>query len=153
MSHVSSVNLFVTDLDALEVACEKLGLELQRGKTEWAWWGSDAGDSDLAPGFNRSQFGKGEHAIKVKGTTPRTGGLGPWEIGLVARTDGQPGWALLYDAYGMHGRALEQAAGAGLSDLKRELATEVTLRHLYRQGYRVRQEVNAQGEVQLVGEK
>lgn len=152
MSHVSSVDLFVTDLDALDKACDELGLELQRGKTEWAWWGSDAGDSNLAPGFNRSHFGKGEHAIKVKGTSPRMGSVGPWEIGVVKRPDGKRGYALLYDQWGMHGRALEQVAGRNLVALKHAIGRETTRKELARQGFRVRQTVNAQGQVQLIGE-
>lgn len=152
MSHVAHVEVYVTDLDVLDAACKRLGLELQRDKTEWCWWGNDVGDSDLAQGFNRSQFGRGDHAIKVAGTNPRMGSVGPWEIGLVKRPDGQPGWALLYDQFGMHGRMLEAAAGSGLSKLKRELAVESAKAEMYRMGYQV-YTVDVNGETQVIGEK
>jgi hypothetical protein len=152
MSHVSKGGLFITDLDALEKVCNDLGLELQRGKTEWCWWGSDAGDSDLAQGYDRSQFGVGHHAIKIKGTNPRMGPVGPWEIGLVTRADGKPGFEALWDGYGMHGQALERVAGKNLSILKREYSTELLRRMAVRQGFKPRVTVNAKGQRQVVCE-
>ena len=39
MSHVATVEVQITDLDALKAACEKLGLEFVEEKTEFRWYG------------------------------------------------------------------------------------------------------------------
>jgi hypothetical protein len=48
---------------------------------------------------------------------------------------------------------LEKAAGVDCVLLKKELATEVGRRQLFRMGYRVHEAVNTKGQRQLVGEK
>jgi hypothetical protein len=151
MSHVATVDLKVTDLDALEATCDQLGLELMRGQETYAWWGVSVGQ--VPDGMTRAELGKCQHAIRIKGTTPRNGGSGPWEIGLIARRDGLPGWELIYDYYGAAGEQLHAMAGKNLANLKRELATEVSARHLMRMGYRVTKSVNALGQRQVIGHK
>ncbi len=121
MSHVTKVNLKITDLDALETACDKLGLELQRGKKTYAWWGTFVGDSSAYGNHDPKTFGKGEHAIKVKGETPRNGSAGPWEVGVVKSTDGD-GLELLYDSFGGAGQRLTQRVGQDVNHLRREYA-------------------------------
>jgi hypothetical protein len=146
MSHVSSVDCVVTNLEDLEAVATKLGLELRRGQTEWAWFGRDMGDSTLAEGFDRKQFGKGQHALRLLDHKK-----GDYEIGLVPRRDGQFGWELLYDAWGTHGKKLEQAAGKGLVNLKNELAAEAATRVMARRGFRVTRTVRPDGKIELTG--
>lgn len=122
MSHVTKVNLKVRDLDALETACDRLGLELQRGKTTYAWWGSFVGDSTPPRGRDPQQYGhNAAHSIRVKGTTPRNGHDGPWEIGVLPALDGD-GFDLMCDEYGSAGRALTSRMGPGASTLRKEYA-------------------------------
>lgn len=152
MSHVTDVRVRVRDLDALEEAAERCGLELQRGKRTYAWWGRFVGDSYAYGTHDPKDFGRCEHALRVKGTHPRNGGGGPWEIGVVKATDGD-GYDLLYDKYGSAGRALEQAAGANASTLKREYACAVATKRakatVGKKGFTITREDLAGGRIRL----
>lgn len=121
MSHVTKVNLKINDLDALDEACTQLGLELQRGKKTHAWWGTFVGDSRAYGDHNPADFGKCEHAIKIKGDKPVNGHYGPWEIGVVKAKDGE-GYDLLYDTYGGAGQRLTQVVGQDVTTLRKEYA-------------------------------
>lgn len=151
MSHVADVELQITDLEALDAACQRLGLDLRRGQRTHAWWGrflndwSDASRAAVHKGRDPKTFGKCDHAIGVKGATPRNGGGGNWEIGLVKRADGK-GYDAVYDAYA-GGGGLEKVAGKDLRQLKQEYGAEVAMRKLKAQRYNVRREINALGQV------
>ncbi|MDO8795373.1 MAG: hypothetical protein Q7J25_12210 [Vicinamibacterales bacterium] len=138
----------MTDLEAV---LTKFGLELHRGQTTWRWYGrfmNDWHDKDRAAalnGWKPEQFGKGAHAIGL------AGGKG-YEIGLIPRRDGKPGYELLYDAYGP-GQQLEKAAGVGLKNLKSELAAQVTTRELARAGYRLARSVDTSGAITITATK
>lgn len=141
MSHVAAVDLKIQDLDALEAVCGRMGLELVRGKTTYKWFGRFLNDWTSAEGqeraaalngFDPATFGHSLHVVRRK---DRNGGA--YEIGIVARRDGKPGFEAVYDAWGSGGKLVEQIAGKNLVTLKKELSTEVSLRHLQRQGYRV----------------
>lgn len=137
MSHVASVECYVTDLEALEAAADGLGFTLVRNATTYAWYGRWMND------FNES------HAAVTRGHDPKTFGTcvhklrrknhqaGDYEIGLVPRLDGKPGFELIYDNWGNGGRQVEALAGKNLSELKRQIAAEVSTRVMQRQGYRV----------------
>lgn len=135
MSHVATVETKIIDLDAFKVAVEKCGGELMLDQTTYAWWGYRAGGGDYR-GRDPKDDGKCLHAVKVAGTQPRNGSLGPWEIGLLARRDGKPGFELEYDYYGGAGRALETKFGKGLATLSEEYGAEVAMRQLARAGFR-----------------
>lgn len=142
MSHVADVEMVVTDLDALDAVCQQLGLELVRGKKTYTWYGrwvndyNDPARAAAARGFDPEQFGKCEHAIKMKG-----GDVGHYEIGLVPRRDGGKGWELLYDNYSSGRNFSQKLGGAALPVLKDELGAELSKRHLIRQGYKVSRSV------------
>lgn len=127
MSHVTDIKLKIHDLDALDEACEKLGLVLQRDKTTYAWWGTFVGDSRAYGEHQPKDMGHCAHAIKVAGTTPRNGSGGPWEIGVVPAKDGD-GYQLYYDTYGGAGRALSDTVGLGANKLRQEYAIAVASR-------------------------
>lgn len=108
MSHVVATKIVVHDLDALDAACKELGLTLVRGQKTWSWWGTWANDyssTDAAyrRGIDTSQYGKGDHAIKVPGTT--------WEIGVIKNTGKEGGYRLAFDFYGSSGQVITQAVG------------------------------------------
>lgn len=150
MSHVATMtNCPITDLDALEAACEKLGLELRRDQKTYAWWGTSVGDYALPAGMTAADLGKCEHAIRVKGSEPVNGPGGPWEIGLVRNAAG----ALIpiFDFFGGAGGALTQHVGQGCATLKTEYESEVILRELYRQGCRVEITQDADGTRHFAG--
>ncbi len=121
MSHVTKVNLKVRDLDALDEACDKLGLELERGKRNFAWWGTFQYDSTPPAGRDPKTYGTCDHAIRVKGDTPHNGSSGPWEIGVVPALDGD-GFDLLYDEFGSAGRRLTERVGVKANALRKEYA-------------------------------
>ena len=101
MSHVASVDLIVTDLDAIEQAADRLGFVLMRGQLTHEWYNTWLSDWDSAQaaanqGFDPKHFGTCQHALRLKDHHP-----GDYEIGLVARRDGKPGWELVYDVWGV----------------------------------------------------
>lgn len=141
MSHVTSIEMKVRDLDCLREAVEACGGEFRQDKRTYAWWGHRAGGGDYG-GLPPSEDGKCLHAIGERGVTPRMGAAGPWEIGVRAARDGD-GYMLLYDYFGSAGERLHETFGRGLSKLKQEYAVAVATKkaaHLARQGYALRRE-------------
>lgn len=136
MSHVAEVTLQVTDLDALSMACDTLGMELVRGQTTYRWFGrwlNDWSDSERAAslrGRDPKTFGHCEHAIRIKGNSSA------YEIGVCPRLDGKPGYDLVYDAYGAGGGALHRVAGQDLRGLKDHYAAALSKRKMTKMGYR-----------------
>jgi len=96
MSHVDSGFGIITDLDCLRaVVARDLKLEWCEGKTTYEWYGQWMQDySDDRAAFNRGinteQYGKCDHAIRLKGCK--------YEIGVTKREDGT-GWSLVWDKY------------------------------------------------------
>lgn len=146
MSHVASVEVKVTDLDALKAACDRLGLEFKEGKRTHRWYGVWLDDWRSAraastKGRDPKTFGTCIHAIGIKGDS--TG----YEIGVV--DDGDGVYGLVYDSIGT-GQQLERLAGVDLELLRDEVAAEVATQHMERRGYRVTRE-QEQGAIVLVG--
>lgn len=149
MSHLESIECYCTDLDALAVVADRLGFELVRGARSFKWFGALVADYEgataaVSRGYDPKTFGQCDHALRLKNAT-----AGSYEIGLVRRIDGQPGWELLFDSWGVHGQLLEKYAGAKLTTLKDQLAAEVTRRQLARQGYRLQQRTLADGTIEI----
>ena len=108
MSHISKIELEVKDLAILKMACDRLGLELMQGKTEFRWYGNNA---------------KCHHAIRVPGAG--------YEIG-VQSVDGR--YELQCDYYDPNiGKAIGQNGGL----LKQAYAVEKTRSEARRNGYTV----------------
>lgn len=143
MSHVATVDLHITDLAALKAACETLGLEFREGKTRFRWYGRVVGDYPLPEGFTVSDMGLCEHAIGVKDNA-----LG-YEVGVVRRRDGKPGYLLMYDNW-RGGFGLEDIIGANAGKLKQQYTIQVLLQAARRQGYRVSQSQLQDGSLRLV---
>jgi hypothetical protein len=150
MSHVADVSIRITDLDALNAACERLCLVLRKDQKTHAWFGKFLNDwsnqsrAAIFHGYDPKTFGHCEHAIRAAEHDH-----GDYEIGLVKPLDGSPGWDAVYDTYG-RGARLEYLAGTGLTKLKQEYAAEVATRQLRRQGYRIiRSNNKITGEISL----
>jgi hypothetical protein len=125
MSHVTTIDLHITDLDSLAKACDRLGLELVKNQET----------------FKSYQQGlKCDHLIRVKDAR-----AGAYEMGLVKRSDGKAGYSLSWD----HTMARELVAKVtydgkitygrtGNADkLKDWYAAEVAQKQMRRQGFRV----------------
>lgn len=139
MSHVAKIEIEIKDLDALDAACQRLGFTLLRGQTAYAWWGHSVGDYPLPEGFAASDLGHCAHAIRVPGAT--------YEVGVVARRDGRPGFTLLWDFYQSGG--LERILGPGAHKLVQAYGVEAAKRAARRQGYHVTETTREDGSVVL----
>ena len=130
MSHVTTGEGCITDLDALETAVKSMGGTLVRGQRTYKWYGKFLNDSaegraSVKAGFNPEDFGKCEHAIRIPGHQQ-----GTYEVGVVKRPDGK-GLTLQYDGWSAGGRAIVQHFGQKCGMLKTEY-TVAALRRAYR---------------------
>jgi hypothetical protein len=100
MLHMAAIDLEITDLDALEEACKHLGLELVRGQKTWRWHGRWVNDFHVQEaaynnGIKPEEYGQcADHVLAIAGNKDA------YEIGVVSRRDGKPGWVLVYDFLG-----------------------------------------------------
>lgn len=140
MSHITTIDLQVKDLDALAKACGRLGLELVLGQKTFKWYGRFVGDTtpNLSPEEIKA-FGKCDHAIRVKDNA------NAYEIGVVKRADGK-GYALQWDSwqggFGMHAKAGYGDMGlrgkdANINKLRDWYAAEVARKQMSKQGFQV----------------
>lgn len=155
MSHIAEVTLEVKDLEALAAAAKRIGMELVPSPTYKCWYthmasqpefraevmarmGTDA--AGLMPtGYRADEIGKCEYAIRIPGNKDA------YEVGIVRRRDGRPGYALLCDPEG----ELAERLGYQSCNLKREYAVVVATRQAMRQGFQVRELRAPNGSIQL----
>ena len=142
MSHVATVDVEIKDLDALEAAGKRIGMELVRGQKTFRWYGTHVGDYPLPPGFTEEDLGTCEHALRVVGRADS------YEVGVVRRRDGRPGWSLMWDFYA-GGYGLMEKVGENCQTLRREYACVVASRTAQKQGFRVHEVRRQDGSVQL----
>ena len=140
MSHVTTVNLDVRDLDALQVAAADLGGELVRDVSTFKWYGRSVGDAPLPEGFTVDDLGKCEHVIRFP---PDAKGRPGYEVGICRRRDGRPGYVPLWDSWGP-GRHIADRIGNDGGLLKQAYAAEVARKQLALQGFTVARTRNPQ---------
>jgi hypothetical protein len=141
MSHVSTFELEVNDLDALDSACKQLGLELVRGQKQYRWYGRSVGDYPLPAGFTEQDLGKCDHAIRIPGNP------NAYEIGVVKNRNGR-GYQLLWDFW-QGGYGMQAKVGKDGEKLKQQYEVQHGVRHWQRKGYRVMTTTQANGHIQL----
>src|SRR5690349_5684210 len=132
MSHVATVEVHIQDLVALKAAAAALGLEFVEGQTTFKWYGQHVGDYPLPKGFRVRDMGRCEHTIRLP-NDPNA-----YEVGVVRRRDGNPGYLLMYDFW-QGGFGLEAAIGHQATKLKQRYAAEVAAKQARKQGFRVSQ--------------
>lgn len=126
MSHIAKVDLHVKNLDDLATACRALGLELVRDQKEHRTY--------------NGQQAPCEHAIRIPGNRDA------YEIGVVKRADGQPGYDLAWDNWrGGHG--LVEKVGRNCSLLKQQYALATTQRYALQHGFSVTHERAGNGSI------
>ena len=108
MSHISKIELEVTDLDSLGKACRHMGLSLVRGKRTFKWF---YGDGDC------------EHCIQIPDAR--------YEIGIIQK-EGK--YELQTDYWD---KEIETAIGKNGGLLKQRYAVERSKTEAFRKGYRV----------------
>ena len=119
MSHVAKVNIEIKDLDALRVACRKVGLEFVEGQKT----------------FRSYQRGLTcDHAIRVPQVDVERGNSNaPYEIGVI-RVKSTGAYTLLVDDFA-GGFGLTALSGLRAVNVVRAYATEVATKTLTRGGY------------------
>ncbi|MCG8337581.1 MAG: DUF1257 domain-containing protein [Proteobacteria bacterium] len=116
MSHISKIELEVTDLESLSIACEHLRINLVRDKKTFKWFNGD---------------GECEHVITLPNAS--------YEIGLVSKNGKYELQTDFFDT------AIEAAIGNGGGLLKQRYAVERTKAEAKRKGYRVIEKQTEQG--------
>lgn len=150
MSHVvAHPDVCFTDVESLRSACEELGLEFRENQKTWKYWGSWAEDYHEADaaykhGIKPQDYGKGEHAISVKGDASA------YEIGLVPNPKGDGSWMPVYDFYGTYGKKIQDKAGKKLEKLKGKYNEHAIRNQAAKQGHAVRKVITPQGHVQMI---
>lgn len=143
MSHVVEIAVEIRDLDALAAAAQSIGMTLTRHASEYKWFGRWVGDYALPAGSAKEDLGKCSHKLSV------TGKPNAYEIGLVARRDGRPGYSLLFDFWS-GGNGLEAVAGKRCQKLVQAYSVEVVKRQAALQGYRATVQPQADGSQRVV---
>lgn len=126
MSHVTTVNLKVSNLEALKTAAERLGAEFREGQKSFQTW------------FEKQPCA---HAIRVPGSK--------FEVGVMNAVNGT--YDLRYDRDG-DGRKIVQMFGQDDYRLRQEysaVVTEDNAKDLARKGYRMTRETLDSGIVRM----
>lgn len=134
--HVSSIKLSIKSLEALKLACQRLGLEFREDQNHYVWFGTFVGDSPLPEGFTQEDLGKCDHEIRVPGAS--------YSIGVAFR-DGA--WRLLWDSW--HTGGLEAALGKDCNKLRQAYGIAAARIEAERQGFSVWEEQLNDGGVKL----
>lgn len=136
MSHVVTVGgIDVTDLEVLQLSGEALGMELVE-KSTYKFYGRWIGDYPLPEGFSQKDLGKCEYVLRVKDAGPET-----YEVGVVKRRDGKPGYSLLFDFW-QNGFGLLEKIGENADKLKGEYKLQAAMKAARRQGFRTSRTVD-----------
>jgi len=138
MSHVAKIEIEMKDLEAMKLACKRLGGTFKKQST-YEWFGRSVGDYPLPDGFAAEDLGKCEYAMRFPGAS--------YEIGLVPRRDGRPGYTLLWDHWQSGG--LERVLGAKAGKLVQAYGIEAAKRAARRAGHTVTESKRADGSVVL----
>ena len=118
MSHVTTVDIEIKDLEALKEACEKIGLVLNRDQKNYKWFGRHVGDYPLPEGFSKEDLGKCDHAISIPNNSMA------YEIGVIKQDHK---YTLLWDFWN-HGYGMESHVGENCKKLVAAYAQTVALK-------------------------
>lgn len=136
MSHITKIDIEVTDLTALKAACRRLGFTFVEGQKTYRWYGRPVGNAPLPEGLSIEDLGRCDHAIGVPGAE--------YEIGVRAE---KGGYRLLWDSYERGG--LEQKVGKGAGLLRQAYGIEKAKLEARRKGYSVYESRKADGAITL----
>ena len=138
MSHITSIDIIITDLTALKEAVTELGAQWVEDKRTYEWFGRSVGDYPIPEGMAVNELGKCDHVIRLPGCQ--------YEIGVVRKGTG---YTLAYDFWGP-GAKLKQHFGDGLTKIKQLYAVEKAATAARAKGYLVTRRAVANGAIKLV---
>jgi hypothetical protein len=155
MSHVTlkeadTADQQITNIDALEAAAVRCGMELRRGKTRFTNWATDhgrlVGDYPPPQGYTSGDMAKGDclHAIGIPGGTKQN--LSHYEIGVVESKKFPGTYSLMYDFFG---GAIDKLAGKGLENLHMMYHAEAARAEAKKQGYHYKEVKLDDGTLQI----
>jgi hypothetical protein len=146
MSHIAQVtDLYITDLETLAVAAKSCGLELVK-QDHYRWYGTSVGDTPLPLGFRAEDLGKCDYVLKVPGNRYA------YEMGVVRRRDGEPGYTLLWDFW-QGGYGLQERVGDGAEKLRFNYSLETTRKQCAEMGFQLFEETQADGSLVILAQK
>lgn len=116
-SHVVSVNVEITNLEALAKAAKYCGLEMSQAET-YKWYGRHVGDYPLPKGFTRDELGKCQYKLSIPGAHP-----GQYEIGIAEKNGS---YVPLFDFWG-NGANLQKHVGKNGEKLVDRYALECAM--------------------------
>jgi len=133
VSHVSTIEIEITDLHCLKMACQRLGLEFRENQREYVWYGRlvQPDRYPLPEGITEKDLGKCHHAIHIPNAS--------YEIGIVQQGHK---FLLLADFWDTR---LKNAIGDGGGKLKQAYGAERTIQEARRRNYRVIEQKTATG--------
>jgi hypothetical protein len=134
LSHISTIELEITDLDALKDACQRLGFEFQENKHTFAWYGYWVGKYPLPEGMTPEDLGRCNHAIQVPGAE--------YEVGVIKRDHH---YILFWDSWRAGGLEKESALGKGAKRLKQAYAIERIKNEARKKNFRLHEKKIDQG--------
>ena len=140
MSHVSSIELEISDLSILQHACERLGFSFLANQTSFAWYGTHVGDWPLPEGFKKEDMGKCLHAIDV-------GAKSGYQIGVCRNPKNPKAYTLLWDFW--KGGGLTEVVGEKAEKIVNAYGVEKASKAMKKAGYSVYEKQDEQGRVTL----
>lgn len=149
MSHVAVVKIKILSLEALEIACGRLGLRFIRDQQHYKWYGRWVGDyrgrdAAVDNGIAAKDLGKCSHAIAIPDNSDA------YEIGVVKNPNGE-GFILAYDFWGP-GRAMQAIVGEAAGRLVQEYGyavAEMEADYLIQQGWQAERVEQPNGDICL----
>ncbi|WP_028314654.1 DUF1257 domain-containing protein [Desulfatibacillum aliphaticivorans] len=132
MSHISKIEVRIDSLDALKLACHRLGFQFNQNQTTYKWFGRWVGDEPLPEGVSEEELGKCHHAIIVPECE--------YEIGVVKR---ESHYILLWDSWYRGG--LKKKIGKNAGILKQAYSIEKIRAEARKRSYRITEKRTPQG--------
>lgn len=145
MSHLDSIAVTITDLNALKLAAKEFGALWVEGKKTFNWHGRYVGDTPMPENLKGIKPGTCDHVIQLPGVN--------YEVGVVKLAAG--GYTLAHDYYehsscGHDGHKLVEKFGQGLKKLCAAYSTQKTCLWANSKGYLVQRKPLANGRTELV---
>ena len=130
VSHIATVEIEFKDLDCLAKACTKCGVELRMGQKQFKWFAGKVSECDAAISVPQNTVAY-EIGVHIEGGKIRLS-YDPWNKGN-----------------GMQNHIAFEDDIKGIGKLQQAYAVEVARKQAKRQGFSVREQVQADGRIKL----